>query len=1200
MADNNRNKYGEYNTLQGKRLADDSYKASRDVINSARKGVADAKKQADRDLKRTYKEMKKLQDQVNQGLEVNVNELEKQANALRSAKSQMEAYGSSLSSMGIKITGSAEDVLDVLEKTIQRTDTMIRQNSDAAKAMFESQSKISARLRQGLKSNLTNSENIWKSYEKSFFSSSKKYYADRLEEEQRSMADRIQWMEEYRNENYSRMSDAEKEFYDTEFQMYKRRSEEIESLIKVAGADISSSFQAQLRSIADNVRDMALVSAAREALTEGMDSYIENKHQVLSRTGANFDYGSYRDRINNASLKSNILSRAEYSEIYSDLIKDTRMQKMNEVAYFAQDMAEQFKAYGVSPATYDRLMWADKNSGMQNQSYHKISNIAASLEDNQNLYVDATRLLSSINDQIDTISYLQYEDQKTYEGMYKSLSVIEALNESSAMKGTEDLTNAIKDMGNNRWDMLDSDFAKQFAQFSGAGSVQGLADRMEAGEIGDLLIAYQNFFKEMDDATLYSYVKGGKTPWSSFAAAKEFTNDTLDVYIPEIEKSITEAMNTTGSLTGGKADEANTIWDKMKNTLSGIFGRFTDPLGEFDVKAINLAAAITVLRGSVDTFRDVRTMFSKLKGTSFWSKITTSAFGKGMGNFFTGVRAGSGQALSTVPSLLSEGFASLSGNLGALLGPVALIAALVGTLAIAKKLSDKSSDITAERYRDVNFKGKDRKLRGGKTQETNFKIDDLQKNYKETKANDLYAGSIDSEDTMAKLALMGWVELTDTDGNGVLDDETKWRGLVYDPSTMGIYIPQGMDNVQQNPDVAKSWEVYDIANGYIIDPISGQTDRKTSAPGYAKGLSRVPHNGLAYLHEGEAIIPKKQAIRARADGGLNTLSSDFEENTTQDLYSMIFILRGMKDILEETYLSDQEFYKEDKKYKKKGVFSGGSSSGLFSSSRGLGGVVNKVKAKFAGGSGNAGGSVAPLVSGSDAESRIWNFLAGKGLSSVAIAGLMGNLSAESGLLSNNLQNSANKSLGLTDAEYTSLVDSGEYGNFASDSKGYGIAQWTSSGRKKGLFDMATSRGTSISDLDTQLDFLWYELNNGYKSSVLDPLMSAQSIEDASNIVLHNFEKPLNQSASVEAARASNGYDFYNRLNGSVVIPQAGVTDFNTTTGSSESDNSDVVDSVKSMTAAILTKMDAITGVINKTAKRNGVQFNSDMSYVYSR
>ena len=109
------------------------------------------------------------------------------------------------------------------------------------------------------------------------------------------------------------------------------------------------------------------------------------------------------------------------------------------------------------------------------------------------------------------------------------------------------------------------------------------------------------------------------------------------------------------------------------------------------------------------------------------------------------------------------------------------------------------------------------------------------------------------------------------------------------------------------------------------------------------------------------------------------------------------------------------------------------------------------------------------------ESTIWNFLKQKGLSDCGAAGLMGNLYAESGLKSTNLQNSYEKKLGLSDEDYTAQIDAGIYQDFVHDSAGYGLAQWTFWSRKQALLSFALSRGKSIGDLEMQLDFLWKEL-----------------------------------------------------------------------------------------------------------------------------
>lgn len=161
------------------------------------------------------------------------------------------------------------------------------------------------------------------------------------------------------------------------------------------------------------------------------------------------------------------------------------------------------------------------------------------------------------------------------------------------------------------------------------------------------------------------------------------------------------------------------------------------------------------------------------------------------------------------------------------------------------------------------------------------------------------------------------------------------------------------------------------------------------------------------------------------------------------------------------------------------------------------------------------------------EERIWDTLYAKIGNLYGTAALMGNLFAESGLSPNNLQNSYEKALGYTDVTYTQAVDSGRYANFASDSAGYGLAQWTVESRKTELLAFAKERGCSISDLDMQLAFLCSELETKYPG-VLAKLQSATSIREASDYVLIHFEAPYDQSESVKAQRAGYGSAYYYR------------------------------------------------------------------------
>ncbi len=171
------------------------------------------------------------------------------------------------------------------------------------------------------------------------------------------------------------------------------------------------------------------------------------------------------------------------------------------------------------------------------------------------------------------------------------------------------------------------------------------------------------------------------------------------------------------------------------------------------------------------------------------------------------------------------------------------------------------------------------------------------------------------------------------------------------------------------------------------------------------------------------------------------------------------------------------------------------------------------------------------------DKRIWDFLMSKIGNAYGVAGLIGNLHAESALSPTNLQNAYEKKLGYTDATYTAAVDNGSYDNFIRDSAGYGLAQWTYWSRKQNLLQFAQSKKKSIGDLTMQLEFLYKELSESYPS-VLTTLKTAKSIREASDAVLTKFERPANQGENVKSKRTGYGqtyYDKYAGVSGSIPV-----------------------------------------------------------------
>ena len=164
---------------------------------------------------------------------------------------------------------------------------------------------------------------------------------------------------------------------------------------------------------------------------------------------------------------------------------------------------------------------------------------------------------------------------------------------------------------------------------------------------------------------------------------------------------------------------------------------------------------------------------------------------------------------------------------------------------------------------------------------------------------------------------------------------------------------------------------------------------------------------------------------------------------------------------------------------------------------------------------------------------LFNGLMAAGCTIYGACGAMGNIYAESGANPRNLENLCEKRLNYkyTDDTYTTAVDSGEISRDLflhplGDSRqyGYGFCQWTSAGRKAGLYDLVKSKGVSIGDPDTQVEFMLKELQQSYKS-VLQVLKTATSVQEASDIFLVKFEVPANTGSEVKKTRASYGEQY---------------------------------------------------------------------------
>lgn len=173
----------------------------------------------------------------------------------------------------------------------------------------------------------------------------------------------------------------------------------------------------------------------------------------------------------------------------------------------------------------------------------------------------------------------------------------------------------------------------------------------------------------------------------------------------------------------------------------------------------------------------------------------------------------------------------------------------------------------------------------------------------------------------------------------------------------------------------------------------------------------------------------------------------------------------------------------------------------------------------------------------DAEKKAYKRFIKEGMTAFGACGLIGNLEAESdGFYANRVEYlclsrlKANGQI-YTDTTYTAAIDDGKITlstfqhPLQNKQYGYGLAQWTSPGRKEKLWKFWKNYAGSIGDAGMQLEFLLKELSESYPA-VLKVLKNATSIREASDIVLKKFEIPANTGESVCAARAQRGQNFY--------------------------------------------------------------------------
>lgn len=124
----------------------------------------------------------------------------------------------------------------------------------------------------------------------------------------------------------------------------------------------------------------------------------------------------------------------------------------------------------------------------------------------------------------------------------------------------------------------------------------------------------------------------------------------------------------------------------------------------------------------------------------------------------------------------------------------------------------------------------------------------------------------------------------------------------------------------------------------------------------------------------------------------------------------------------------------------------------------------------------------------------------------AACALLAQIQKESLFKPENLEDSRNYSLGMSDWDYVHAVDNGTYTNFVNDAAGFGLAQWTFKSRKQNFLNYFKARNKSIADLETQISFLIWEMKACF-GGIWNKCLSSHDLKDLTWVLLDTWENP---------------------------------------------------------------------------------------------
>lgn len=163
------------------------------------------------------------------------------------------------------------------------------------------------------------------------------------------------------------------------------------------------------------------------------------------------------------------------------------------------------------------------------------------------------------------------------------------------------------------------------------------------------------------------------------------------------------------------------------------------------------------------------------------------------------------------------------------------------------------------------------------------------------------------------------------------------------------------------------------------------------------------------------------------------------------------------------------------------------------------------------------------------EENIYNILRSGGLSAAGACGVMGNMDAESGMVSFRVQGDSKPPYDFS-RNYTDNVDAGNITEHdfiynGPNGGGYGLCQWTYFTRKAELYGFAKEKGVSVGDETMQCLFTLHELKK-YYADLYQFLCTTDDLAEAAKKVCSQYERPAVNNFAYRINAAQKYYNLF--------------------------------------------------------------------------